>query len=304
MNQLMGAVHQGLMYAVLAVGVYVAFRILNTPDLTTDGSFTLGMAVSAVLTAAGHPLLGLLAALLCGMLAGSVTGLLQTKAGIYPILAGILVMSGLYSVNLFILGGTPNLALPKTLFKEVYSLFPGITKEGRDIAAAAVSFVFAAVCVGIMIWFFKTHAGLCIRATGNNEDMVRSSSINAGLMKVLALSIANGLVALSGAMVAQLQGYADVNAGIGMVVVGIASVIIGEVIFGKRGVTVGLVSCVAGSFLYRLILAFAFRSSILPAYAFRLIAAVIVGAALAIPYIRKNIRRSLRKREGMQNAGH
>ena len=304
MNQLMGAVHQGLLYAVLAVGVYVAFRILNTPDLTTDGSFTLGMAVSAVLTAAGHPLPGLLAALLCGMLAGSVTGLLQTKAGIYPILAGILVMSGLYSVNLFILGGTPNLALPKTLFKEAYGLFPGIAKDGRGLVAAGLAFAFAAVCVGFLIWFFKTHVGLCVRATGNNEDMVRSSSINSGLMKVLALSLANGLVALSGAMVAQLQGYADVNAGIGMVVVGIASVIIGEVIFGKRGVTVGLISCVAGSFLYRLILAFAFRSSILPAYAFRLVAAVIVGAALAIPHIRKNIRRSLRKREGTKIAGH
>ena len=304
MNQLMGAVHQGLLYAVLAVGVYVAFRILNTPDLTTDGSFTLGMAVSAVLTAAGHPLPGLLAALAAGMAAGAATGLLQTKAGIYPILAGILVMSGLYSVNLFILGGTPNLALPKTLFKEAYGLFPGIAKEGRDLVAAGVALLFTAACIGFLVWFFKTHMGLCIRATGSNEDMVRSSSINAGSMKVLALSLANGLVALSGAMVAQLQGYADVNAGIGMVVVGIASVIIGEVVFGRRGITAGLLSCVAGSFLYRLILALAFRSSILPAFAFRLVAAIIVGAALAIPHVRKSLRRHMRKREGTKVAGH
>jgi len=304
LNQFMGAVHQGLLYAVLAVGVYIAFRILNTPDLTTDGSFTLGMAVSAVITYAGHPLAGLLAALICGMMAGAVTGLLQTKLGIYPILAGILVMSGLYSVNLFILGGTPNLALPKTLFKAAYAIFPDIAKNGRDLVATGVALLFAALCVGFLIWFFKTHVGLCIRATGNNEDMVRSSSINAGRMKVMALALANGMVALSGAMVGQQQGYADVNAGIGMVVVGIASVIIGEVVFGKRGVTIGLLSCVAGSFLYRLILAFAFRSSILPAYAFRLVAAVIVGAALAIPHIRKSLRRLRSRREGTKVAGH
>jgi putative ABC transport system permease protein len=262
------------------------------------------MAVSAVLTAAGHPLASLLAAFLAGLLAGAVTGLLQTKAGIYPILAGILVMSGLYTVNMFVLGGAPNLAIPQTLFKAAYAAFPGIDKAGRDLMAVGVSFLFAAVCVGILIWFFKTHVGLCIRATGNNEDMVRSSSINSDLMKVLALSLANGLVGLSGAMVAQLQGFADVNAGIGMVVVGIASVIIGEVVFGKRGVTVGLLSCVAGSFLYRLVLAFALRSSFLPAYALKLVSAVIVGAALAIPHIRKSIGRSVRKREGTQNAGH
>lgn len=298
----MGAAQQGLIYAVLALGVYIAFRILNTPDLTVDGSFTLGMAVSAVLTAAGHPLAGLLAALLAGMLAGTVTGLLQTKAGIYPILAGILVMSGLYSVNMFVMGGSPNISLPKTLFRLAYGLFPDIAKEGRDLVAAGIALLFAASCVCFLIWFFKTHIGLCIRATGNNEDMVRSSSINASAMKVLALALANGLVALSGAMASQLQGFADVNAGIGMLVVGIASVIIGEVVLGKRGVTVGLISCVAGSFIYRLILAFAFRTNFFPPYALKLVAAVIVGTALAIPHIRKSINRYMRKREGRKHA--
>ncbi len=302
MNQLMGAAQQGFVYALLALGVYIAFRILNTPDLTVDGSFTLGMSVSAVLTAAGHPLPGLLAALACGMLAGSVTGLLQTKAGIYPILAGILVMSGLYSVNLLILGGSPNLALPKTIFKAAYGLFPGIKKEGRDIVQAALAFLIAAIGAGGLIWFFKTHIGLCIRAAGDNEDMVRSSSINAEGVKVLALAISNGMVALSGAVASQLQGFADVNAGIGMLVVGIASVIIGEVVFGKRGVTVGLLSCLVGSFIYRLILAFAFRSSFFPAYMLKLVAAVIVGAALAIPHARQSLRRMKQKREGTKRA--
>ena len=302
MNQLMGAVQQGFVYAMLALGVYIAFRVLNTPDLTVDGSFTLGMAVSAVLTVAGHPLPGLLAAIACGMLAGAVTGLLQTKAGIYPILAGILTMSGLYSVNLLIMGGSPNLALQKTIFRAAYSLFPDIAKEGRDVVQSVLAFLFAALSAGLLIWFFKTHIGLCIRATGNNEDMVRSSSINAGRMKVLALAIGNGMVALSGALAAQLQGFADVNAGIGMLVVGIASVIIGEVVFGRRGVTVGLVSCLAGSFLYRLILAFAFRSSFFPPYMLKLVAAVIVGMALAIPHMRKSLRRMRQKREGTRHA--
>lgn len=302
MNQLLGAIQLGFIYGVLALGVYITFRILNTPDLTADGSFTLGMAVSAVLTAAGHPFLGLLAAAGAGMMAGGVTGLLQTKAGIYPILAGILTMSGLYSVNMFVLGGSPNLALPQTLFKAVYGLFPDIGKDGRNLAAAGVAMVFCAVCVFVLNWLFKTHVGLCIRATGNNEDMVRSSSINAGRMKVLALSLANGLVALAGAMSAQLQGFADVNAGIGMVVVGIASVIIGEVIFGRRSVTIGLFSCVAGSILYRLIYAFAFRSSFFPAYALKLISAVIVALALAIPHMRRQLVRRLQRREGVKCA--
>ena len=158
-------------------------------------------------------------------------------------------MSGLYSVNLLILGGSPNLALPKTIFKAAYGLFPGIKKEGRDIVQAALAFLIAAVGAGSLIWFFKTHIGLCVRATGDNEDMVRSSSINAEGVKVLALAISNGMVALSGAVASQLQGFADVNAGIGMLVVGIASVIIGEVVFGKRGVTVGLLPCLVGSFI-------------------------------------------------------
>lgn len=302
MNQLIGAAQQGFVYAVLALGVYIAFRILNTPDLTVDGSFTLGMAVSAVLTAAGHPFAGLAAAIVCGMLAGAVTGLLQTKAGIYPILAGILVMSGLYSINMFVMGGSPNISLPKTLFKAAYGLFPGIAKEGRDLVSAGIAFLFAVLCTVFMIWFFKTHIGLCVRATGNNEDMVRSSSINASRVKVMALALANGLVALSGAMVSQLQGFADVNAGIGMLVVGIASVIIGEVVLGRRGVTVGLISCIMGSFIYRLILAFAFRTNFFPPYALKLVAAVIVGTALAIPHIRKGISRSMRKREGTRGA--
>lgn len=291
MLQLIGAFQNGFIYALLALGVFITFRILNTPDLTADGSFTLGMAVSAVLTAAGHPFAGLLAAALCGALAGSVTGVLQARFGVYPILAGILTMSGLYSVNMFVLGGTPNLSVNTTLFKLSYTLIPDITRQGRSIMAMAVAFAACLLLVVFLIWLFKTHIGLCIRAVGNNEEMVRSSSINAANVKVLALALANACVALCGAMVCQLQGFADVNAGTGMVVVGIASVIIGEVAVGRRGVTLGLLSCVLGSVLYRLIYAFAFRTSFLPAYAFKLLSALIVALAMMLPQLKSRFAR-------------
>ncbi|MEG1605333.1 MAG: ABC transporter permease [Clostridia bacterium] len=302
MLQFVGALQQGFVYALLALGIYITFRILNTPDLTADGSFTLGMAVSAVLSLMGHPLLGLFAAALAGAAAGCVTGLLQTKAGVYPILAGILTMSGLYSINMLVMGGTPNLAINQTLFKDAYALFPALAKDGRNLVALLLAFLVCALVCAKLIWLFKTHLGLCIRAVGDNEEMVRSSSINASRVKVLALMLSNACVALSGAMSAQLQGFADVNAGVGMVVVGIASVIIGEAAVGKRGVTVGLLSAVLGSILYRFIYALAFRSNFFPAYMLKLVSAVIVGAALSLPVIKKHLRRARLQKGGSAHA--
>lgn len=302
MLQFVGALQMGFVYGLLALGVYVTFRILNTPDLTADGSFTLGMVVCAVCAAAGHPFLGLAMAALSGALAGGVTGLLQTKLGIYPILAGILTMSGLYSVNMFVLGGTPNMPLSRTVFKIAYALFPGASKAGKGAVALCVAFLVCALCASFLIWLFHTHIGLCVRATGNNEEMVRSSSIPAGRVKVFTLALANACVALSGAMSAQLQGFADVNAGIGMVVVGIASVIIGEGVFGRRGVTCGILSAVVGSILYRMIYALAFRSSFFPAYALKLISACIVAAALAIPAVRASLSRRRMRRMAARSA--
>jgi len=290
MMQILGACQMGLIYALLALGVYVTFRILNTPDLTADGSFTLGMAVCAVLSASGKPWLGIILAGVCGMAAGAFTGILQTKAGINAILAGILTMSGLYSVNMFVLGGTPNLAISKTVFKQAYALFANADKVGKSFIALGLALTVCAAVAIFLAWLFKTHVGLCMRATGNNEDMVRASSINADAMKVLAISIANGLVALSGAMSAQLQGFADIGAGVGMVVVGIASVIIGEVLLGRKSVAVGILSAVVGSIAYRLIYALAFRSSVFPAYALKLISAVIVILALTAPRLVRKIR--------------
>ncbi len=295
-----GALLLGLQYALLALGVYITFRVLNIPDLTVDGSFTLGAAVSAVLSVAGHPFLGLFCALLCGAAAGSVTGFLQTKAGIHPILAGILTMSGLYTVNMLIMQA-PNVSLiGKPRFYEfLYTLFPNGDKDILKTVAVGV------ICAGLtalLILFFRTVFGLCIRATGNNEDMVRASSINTNVTKIVALALANALVSLSGALIAQTGGFADVNGGNGMIVVGLASVIIGEVLFGKRGLAVGLISAVVGSVVYRLIIALALKSNFFTADALKLLSAVIVGITLSVPAIKKAITEAHVRREARKNA--
>ncbi len=297
---LTGALLLGLQYALLALGVYITFRVLNIPDLTVDGSFTFGAAVSAVLSVTGHPYLGLLAAIASGAAAGVVTGFLQTKAGIHPILAGILTMSGLYTVNITVLGA-PNVSLiGKPRFYEfLYTLLPNADKDILKILAVAV------ICIAVtalLILFFRTVFGLCIRATGNNEDMVRASSINTNATKITALALANALVALSGGLIAQTGGFADVNGGSGMIVVGLASVIIGEVIFGKRGLAIGLISAAVGSVVYRIIIALALESNIFSANALKLISAVIVGITLSVPAIRKAMGEHRTKREAMKHA--
>ena len=285
----------GLQYAMLALGVYITFRVLNIPDLTVDGSFTLGAAVSAVLSVAGHPFLGLLAALVCGAIAGGITGFLQTKAGIHPILAGILTMSGLYTVNITIMGA-PNVSLigKPRFYDFMDALLPN---AGRDVPEILTVAVLCFAITALLILFFRTVFGLCIRATGNNEDMVRASSINTNATKITALCMANALVGLSGALIAQTGGYADVNGGSGMIVVGLASVIIGEVIFGKRTLTLGLISAVVGSVVYRLIIALALESNVFSANALKLISAVIVGITLAVPAMRAAVSR-YRARKG------
>jgi putative ABC transport system permease protein len=300
MTLIIGSAQLGLIYGLLALGIYISFRILNIPDLTADGSFTLGLSVSAAMTVAGHPFLGILLAIVAGAAAGSVTGLLHTKLGIHPILSGILTMSSLYSVNLFVLGSRSNLSLigKDSVFSQMLSLLP----EDKELVKTAIPLLFCLICAGILIWFFKTHLGLCIRATGNNEDMVRASSINVNTMKIIALAISNACVGLSGAILAQYQGYADISSGIGIVVVGLASAIIGEAIFGRRSVTLGLLSAIFGSLIYRFIIAAALKSSIFPAYALRVVSAVIVIIALSIPVIKKHIQLSNMRKKAQQDA--
>ncbi|MDR1516405.1 MAG: ABC transporter permease [Synergistaceae bacterium] len=296
-----GSLHLGLIYGLMALGIYVTFRILNTPDLTTDGSFTLGLAASASLTVLGMPGWGILCGILSGALAGSVTGILQTKMDIHPILSGILTMSALYTVNLYVLGDRSNLSLLGSphLFSMAVSYFPNIPK---DVTRFFVSFFFCLACFALLAWFFQTHLGLCIRATGNNDDMVRASSIDVDAMRIIATAIANACVGFSGAVAAQYQGFADISSGVGMMVVGLASVIIGEVFFGRRSVTVGFVSAVCGSIIYRLIIALALKSNFFPAYALKLVSALIVIAALSLPALKSRFQLASARREAKRHA--
>ncbi len=296
----LSALQLGLLYSLLAMGVYISFRVLNTPDLTAEGSFTLGVAVSAMMTVAGHPFLGLLLAFLAGMGAGWITGVLQTKLGIHPILAGILTMSGLYTMNLAVMGASANITLldKQTLFRILIKQLP----FSKDVVRVLVGVVLAAAVLAILSWFFRTHLGLCIRATGNNEAMVRSSSINADRIRNLGLMISNGCIALCGGVIAQYQGYADISGGVGIMVVGLASVIIGEVLLGRKGVTLGLVSAVVGSVIYRLIIALALSTNIFPTYFLKLISATIVAIALCIPTVKERLHVARVRREGKRRA--
>lgn len=273
----------GLQYALLAVGVYLTFRILNIPDLTVDGSFCLGMSVTAVLCVAGHPFLGLLAGALAGAAAGMVTGLLMTKAKINPLLAGIITMTGLYTVNITVLGG-PNVSL--LMADKGYTVISDITGLSVDVSEIVFTLAIVAAAVVLLALFFRTELGLCIRATGDNESMVRASSINAGAMKVGTLALSNALVALAGGVLAQCQGFADVSSGTGMIIIGLASVIIGELFGGGRSVTFGLVGAVAGSVVYRIIVQVALSLDIMSANSLKLVSAVIVAAFLCVPAVR------------------
>ncbi|MFP3042801.1 ABC transporter permease [Treponema primitia] len=295
---ILGSLQLGCIYSLLALGVFIAFRVMNTPDLTADGSFTLGMSVSAVCAVAGHPFLGLFAGLLFGAAAGIVTGLLQTKAGIHPILSGILTMTGLYSINLLVMQGTPNISLlgHGTLFSLIQQSFPPGAKQ---FVRLGITLVICLASIAVVAWFFKTAVGLRIRATGSNEKMVRASSINADAMRIAAIALANGFIGLSGAFLAQYQGYADINAGTGIVIIGLASVIIGETLFRLRSLSGGLIAAAAGAVIYRLLIALVLWLNFFPAYMLRFLSAVIVTIALAAPQIRRLFRT---RDKGVQHA--
>ena len=210
-------------------------------------------------------------------------------------------MSGLYTVNLAVMKNAVNVSLIGK--DEIFTVISAALENmSRDAVRCVVSLIFAAVVCLIMIWFFKTHIGLCIRATGDNEAMVSSSSINVDATKIISLAISNGCVGLSGGLLAQYQGFADINSSVGILVVGLASVIIGEVVMGRRGVTIGIISAVIGSIIYRYIIALATASHIFPAFALKLVSAVIVAVALSIPAIKQGIALSKIKKEARRNA--
>ncbi|MGL6175312.1 MAG: ABC transporter permease [Cellulosilyticaceae bacterium] len=286
---ILSAIELGLFYGIMTLGLFISYRILDIPDLTVDGSFTLGAGVSAMLVLAGHPVLAIICGALAGMVAGIVTATLQTKLKVQPILAGILTMTGLYSINIMVMNGKPNIPLAKaqTLFVTMPSWVIGL--------------VSCIVLVGGVVAFLYTRLGLAIRATGDNPDMVSASSINVNFTKTVGLGLANALVGLSGALLAQYQCFADVNMGVGMVVMGLASLIIGEVIFGKRNIVQNAIVVVIGSLIYRFIIAAAFEVNI-SASSMKLVSAVIVALAISYPAIKEQMVLSKKKRRGAKRA--
>ena len=270
------ALELGFIYALVALALFLSFRILNIADMTTDGAFTLGCAVSATVALAGHPYLALPAAMIAGACAGVITALLQTKWGVPSILAGIITNTGLYTVNLAVMGFSSNVNMLKAT--TIFTAFPGM-----KIVPAVIITVFVAA---LLVVFLNTRLGLSIRATGDNPDMVRASSINTGLTVTIGLALSNSITALSGAVLAQYQKTADINLGTGMVIIGLASLIIGETVFRGRKIWVKALGAVVGCIVYRFIIAIALRLD-LPSECLKLVSAVIVAIAIALPAIRK-----------------
>ena len=277
---LLSALELGCIYGLVALALFLSFRVLNIADMTTDGSFTLGCAVSAMVALTGHPVLALPAAMVAGAAAGCITALLQTRMKIPSILAGIITNTGLYTVNLAVMGFSSNVSMLKA--DTVFTLLrPVLGTVYRLIPAALVA---RAVCLGLGL-FLKTRLGLSIRATGDNGDMVRASSINTASTITIGLGLSNSLTALSGSLLAQYQKTAEINLGSGMVVIGLASLIIGETLVPRGKLWGKLLGAILGSIVYRLILALALRLH-LPSECLKLISAVIVALAIGLPALK------------------
>ena len=278
-----GALSQGVLWGLMALGVYITYRILDIADLTVDGSFATGGAVCAVCVVNGvDPILALLLATIAGAVAGFVTGFLHTKCEIPAILAGILTQIGLYSINLRIMGrsNTP-LLKSETLFKNISEM----TGLSSTWTALIIGIIVSVVIVAILYWYFGTEIGSAIRATGNNEQMVRALGVNTSVTKILGLMIGNALISLSGALVTQSRGYADIKMGIGAIVIGLASIVIGEVIFGQKGnFAFRLTSIIVGSIIYRIIVAIVLQMG-MNTDDLKLLTAILVAIALSVPVL-------------------
>lgn len=281
---ILSALELGCIYALVALALFLSFRVLNIADMTTDGAFTLGCAVSATVAVAGHPILALGAAMVAGACAGSITALLQTKLKIPSILAGIITNTGLYTVNLAVMGFSSNISLMRS--PTLFSLVQPYLGSFYKLLPAALLTVLAGA---LLVLFLRTRLGLSIRATGDNPDMVRASSINTGFTITVGLCIANALTALSGAVLAQYQKTADINLGTGMVIIGLASLIIGETLMPKGKLWKKALGAILGSILYRFIIAIALRLD-LPSECLKLISAIIVALAIGLPTIKAALR--------------
>ncbi|MBR6800551.1 MAG: ABC transporter permease [Eubacteriaceae bacterium] len=293
------ALELGFVYSLVSMALYLSYRVLDIADLTTDGSFVLGMAVSVSFAAKGHPLPGLFAAMLAGSLAGSVTAVLQTKLGVPSILAGIITNTGLYTVNLFAMGWSSNINLLKQ--ETIFTIFRETGIGGKWYEFILISFI-VIIAGTILTWFLSTRLGLSVRATGDNREMVSASSINPSVTITIGLCIANALTALSGAVVGQLQKSADINGGTGIVVIGLACLIIGETVLGRKGVGRSVISVVIGSIIYRFIYAIVLKTAILPIECLKLVTSVVVASAIASPTIKNNIHLVKMKKEAVKRS--
>jgi len=290
LDLVVGTITTGLLWSLLAVGVFITFRVLDVADLTVEGTFPMGAAISAILITTGmNPILSILIAGVGGMAAGAVTGWIHTKLKIPALLAGILTMIALYSINLRVMLGKANVPLgqDETIFTIIQKWIPIQT----DLLVILIGLVIVILVIAFMYWFFGTEVGSAIRATGNNPDMIRALGVNTSWMKIIALLFSNGLVALSGALITQYQQNASVTNGTGMIVVGLASVIIGEVIFGNRfNFIYKLSSVVIGSLIYRIVVALVLQVG-LDTQDLKLFTAVFVALALAVPVFKQRIQR-------------
>jgi len=305
LNSMPGAAAQGLVWGITALGVYITYRILDVADLTVDGSLCTGGAVCVIMTLNGVPMpIALLCAFIAGLLAGLVTGLLHTSCGIPAILSGILTQLALYSINLHIMGiGTDNGAkanLPISVDKYDLLVSARYVRELSLRNPIIVLVIFIAVIVGIMYWFFGTELGCSLRATGSNQSMARAQGINTKMATVLGLMLSNGLVALAGAMLAQYQGFSDINMGRGAIVIGLAAVIIGEVIFSNTSINFAIKqsACVVGAIIYYLVIQFVLKLG-LSTDDLKLLTALVVAVFLGVPhwknaYMSKHIKRGVK----------
>ena len=305
MNVMLNAVAQGLIWGVMAVGMFLTFRILNYADLTAEGSFTLGAGLAARLIVSGmDPLIGTLIAMAAGMAAGCLTGFFHTVLKIPPLLSGIIAMTGLYSVNLRVMG-TPNISLARgtdTLITRVGNLAPVRSLvewsdvPERLIAGIVLGVAVVTVVIVLLRLFYNTELGYIVRATGDNEAMAQAQGGNTRHMKVLSLVLSNGCIAISGALFFQFQGFADVNMGVGVIVVGLVSVILGEAIFSDKNNYKVFVAVVLGSILFYLIRGFVLSIGINP-NDFRMFTALVLALALALPLLRNKLNLNFVKRK-------
>ena len=291
----------GLVSSLTVLALFLSYSMLNVCDLSTDGCFTLGATVGAAVAIAGHPYLSIAAAMLAGVASGFVTAFLQTKMGINSLLAGIIVNTGLYSVNIAVMGGSSILNMNKvdTVFSKVRELVKETPLKGHyKLIIAVTAVIIVALLLGL---FLKTRVGLAIRATGNNPDMVRSSSINPVITTIIGLCIANSFTALSGCLLAQMQKSVNIDTGTGMVTVALASLLIGNVFLGKKKMPLRIVGMVLGAFVFRLVYTIALRFD-MPAFMLKLVSSLVVIAAISIPYLKEQIplfkRRFIHSRKG------